>query len=59
VAAIDVGHHHRGCGVVVGFVAIGVGWWWVFITPSCARRSAGAGDMAQRWCIVEVVGGGS
>jgi len=59
VAAIDVGHRCCGCGVVVGFVAIGVGWWWVFTTPSRAHRSAGAGDMAQRQCIVEVVGGGS
>jgi len=59
VAAIDVGHRRHGCGVVVGFVAIGVGWWWVFTTPSCAHQSAGAGDVAQRRCIVEVVGGGS
>jgi len=50
---------HHGCGVVVGFIAIGVGWWWVFTTPSHARRSAGAGDVAQQRCIVEVVGSGS
>ena len=59
VVAIDVGHRRRGCGVVVGFVAVGVGWWWVFTTPSRAHRSAGAGDVAQQQCIVEVVGGGS
>jgi len=59
VAAIDMGHHRHGCGVVVGFIAIGVGWWWVFTTPLRAHRSAGAGDMAQQQCIVEVVGGGS
>jgi len=37
VVAIDVGHRHHGCGVVVGFIAVGVGWWWVFTTPSRAH----------------------
>jgi len=41
------------------FIAVGVGLWWVFTTPAHARQSAGAGDVAQRWCIVEVVGSGS
>jgi len=41
------------------FVAVGVGLWWVFTTPACARRSAGAGDVAKQQCIVEVVGSGS
>jgi len=44
--------------VVVGFIAIGVGLWWAFTTPARAHRSAGAGDVAQRWCIVEVMGSG-
>jgi hypothetical protein len=40
------------------FVAIGVGLWWAFTTPARACRSSGAGDMAQRRCIVEAVGSG-
>jgi hypothetical protein len=29
------------------FVAVGVGLWWVFTTRARARRSGGAGDVAQ------------
>ena len=64
--------YHGGCGqwqlLMWAIIAMGVGWWafiavgvalwWVFTTPAHARRSAGAGDMAQQQCIVEVVGSG-
>jgi hypothetical protein len=52
------GHRRCGCGVVV---SLHCHWCWVVVFTTCARarRSGGAGDMAQQRRIVEVVGSGS
>ena len=33
-------------------------WWWLRSLGAAINQAGGAGEVAQRWYIVEVVGGG-